>query len=95
MARLFRTEKIPPIPSMAGKFNVTLARDMCKACGFCINACPTDVFAWSTRINTQSYVPVDVVHEEQCVGCMLCFQICPDFCLNVERKASANGGATT
>jgi len=40
MARLFRTQKVPPIEKMAGKFAVTLARDMCKACGFCINVCP-------------------------------------------------------
>ena len=27
-----------------------------------------------------------VAHEENCIGCMLCYQICPDFCINVERK---------
>ena len=91
MAQLFRTEKVPPSPKLAGKFSVTLARDMCKACGFCINVCPTDVFVWSTQVNVQSYFPVDVAHEDHCVGCMLCFQICPDFCLNVEPKEAVSG----
>jgi NAD-dependent dihydropyrimidine dehydrogenase PreA subunit len=26
-------------------------------------------------------------HEENCIGCMLCYQICPDFCIDVSPKA--------
>jgi len=39
-----------------------------------------------------------VAHEENCIGCMLCYQICPDFCINVERKpayAAAGGEGGT
>jgi NAD-dependent dihydropyrimidine dehydrogenase PreA subunit len=24
--------------------------------------------------------------EENCIGCMLCYQICPDFCIDVSLK---------
>jgi NAD-dependent dihydropyrimidine dehydrogenase PreA subunit len=27
-----------------------------------------------------------VAHEENCVGCNLCYQICPDFCIDVALK---------
>jgi NAD-dependent dihydropyrimidine dehydrogenase PreA subunit len=25
--------------------------------------------------------------EANCIGCMLCYQICPDFCIDVSPKA--------
>jgi NAD-dependent dihydropyrimidine dehydrogenase PreA subunit len=34
-----------------------------------------------------------VAHEENCVGCMLCYQICPDFCIAVTVKAGLEEGA--
>ena len=30
-------------------------------------------------------------HEEHCVGCMLCYQICPDFCIDVSLKKEFAG----
>ena len=29
-----------------------------------------------------------VSHEENCIGCMLCYQVCPDFCINVDVKSA-------
>ncbi len=69
-----------------GKWSVVVSEDMCKACRFCIDICPVDVFAWRKKPNKIGWVPVYVNHEENCIGCMLCYQICPDFCLQVERK---------
>lgn len=83
---LFRNEKIDPPPGKAGKWNVVVNEDMCKACSFCISICPVDVFAWRNKANKIGWVPVWVSHEENCVGCMLCYQICPDFCLDVVAK---------
>lgn len=94
MAGLFRKKKVPAKANLAGKFRVTLARDMCKACGFCINICPTNVFAWSKQVNAMGWFPVEIVDENECVGCMLCFQVCPDFCLNVVPR-EANDRAST
>jgi 2-oxoglutarate ferredoxin oxidoreductase subunit delta len=85
---LFRKEKVPV--KHPGQFEVILSREMCKACGFCLHVCPTDVFEWDKRVNTAGWLPVVVAREEACVGCMLCFQLCPDFCLNVERTEGAD-----
>lgn len=87
MSSLFRTEKIEPPPGKAGKWNVVVSEEMCKACSFCISICPVDVFAWRDKPNKIGWVPVWVSHEENCVGCMLCYQICPDFCIDVVPKA--------
>ncbi len=87
---MFRAEKMEPRPGKAGKWDVVVREDMCKACRFCINICPVDVFAWREKPNKIGWVPVTVTHEENCVGCMLCFQICPDFCIDVGVKDGAS-----
>lgn len=75
-----------PRPGKAGKWSVVLEEDMCKACSFCIAICPVDVFAWRNKSNKIGWVPVWVPRTENCVGCMLCYQICPDFCIDVVAK---------
>ncbi|MFI5400877.1 MAG: 4Fe-4S dicluster domain-containing protein [SAR324 cluster bacterium] len=87
-ASLFREEKIQPAPGKAGKWNVLVNEDMCKACSFCLAICPVDVFAWRSAANKIGWVPIRVAHEENCIGCMHCYQICPDFCIDVTLKAA-------
>jgi 2-oxoglutarate ferredoxin oxidoreductase subunit delta len=82
---LFKAEKKAP-KGPAGKWDVVIGEDMCKACGFCLNVCPTDVFAYRTAANRIGWFPMYVAHEENCVGCNLCYQICPDFCIDVALK---------
>jgi 2-oxoglutarate ferredoxin oxidoreductase subunit delta len=87
---LFKVDKRPP-RGPAGRWTIDLAEEMCKACGFCLNICPTDVFAWRQGANRLGWVPMYVAREANCVGCMLCYQICPDFCIDVRPKAEAAG----
>jgi 2-oxoglutarate ferredoxin oxidoreductase subunit delta len=82
---LFKSDKRPP-KGPAGLWDVVIGEDMCKACGFCLSVCPTDVFAYRTTANTLGWFPMYVAHEENCVGCNLCYQICPDFCIDVTPK---------
>ena len=82
---LFKSEKKAP-RGPAGRWDVLVGEDMCKACGFCLSVCPTDVFAWRTATNKLGWFPMYVAHEENCIGCMLCYQICPDFCIDVSLK---------
>jgi NAD-dependent dihydropyrimidine dehydrogenase PreA subunit len=91
---LFKTAK-KPARGPAGRWDVVIAEDMCKACGFCLGVCPTDVFAWRTAPNRLGWFPMFTAREAECVGCMLCYQICPDFCIDVTPKAetAAAGGA--
>jgi len=83
---LFKPEK-KPSRGPAGKWDVLVGEDMCKACGFCLAVCPVDVFAWRTVPNRLGWFAIYTAKEENCVGCMLCYQICPDFCIDVSAKA--------
>jgi len=85
---LFKAEK-KASKGPAGRWDVIIGEEMCKACGFCLNVCPVDVFGWRTATNKLGWFPMYVAHEENCIGCMLCYQICPDFCIDVAVKDSA------
>jgi 2-oxoglutarate ferredoxin oxidoreductase subunit delta len=85
---LFKAEK-KQFTKNAGKWDVIISEDMCKACGFCLNVCPVDVFDWRKSPNKLGWVPMFVATEANCIGCMLCFQICPDFCIDVSAKEVA------
>ncbi len=37
---LFKVEKKPPRAGAAGKWDVVIGEDMCKACGFCLSTVP-------------------------------------------------------
>lgn len=90
---LFKADK-KQIEKNAGKWNVVISENMCKACGFCFSICPVDVFAWRKNPNRLGWVPMFVAKEENCVGCMLCYQICPDFCIDVSPKEAAEVAAS-
>jgi 2-oxoglutarate ferredoxin oxidoreductase subunit delta len=87
---LFKLEKKAP-KGPAGRWDVLVSEDMCKACGFCLHVCPTPVFEYRRAPNRLGWFPMYVKHEEHCVGCMLCYQICPDFCIAVSTKPELEG----
>jgi NAD-dependent dihydropyrimidine dehydrogenase PreA subunit len=56
----------------------------CKACGYCKIVCPKGVYEQGREINSRGYKYFYPVNSESCIGCMRCFYICPDFCLEVK-----------
>ena len=81
------------------KGSVQIVVERCKACGFCVEFCPTHVLALSSAFNAKSYHPPYMVHPEKCSGCDLCGMYCPDFAIfgfkypaekNEEPQAGAN-----
>jgi 2-oxoglutarate ferredoxin oxidoreductase subunit delta len=67
--------------SMAAKGIVKIDVERCKACGFCVEFCPTHVLALSSAFNSKGYHPPHVVNSEKCSGCDLCGMYCPDFAI--------------
>ena len=60
---------------------VRILEDRCKGCGFCVEYCPKEILALSSRFNRKGYHPPEVVKEGECVNCNLCEMICPDFAI--------------
>jgi 2-oxoglutarate ferredoxin oxidoreductase subunit delta len=75
------------------KGRVSIVVERCKACGFCVEFCPTKVLALSSAFNSKGYHPPHVVAPEKCSGCDLCGMYCPDFAIygykTPEAKAEA------
>ena len=63
------------------KGRVSIIVERCKACGFCVEFCPTKVLALSSAFNAKGYHPPHVVAPEKCSGCDLCGMYCPDFAI--------------
>jgi 2-oxoglutarate ferredoxin oxidoreductase subunit delta len=60
---------------------VALDLDLCKVCGICIDLCPESVFD-----RDKLGYPV-IAREEDCTSCLLCELHCPDFAIEVQRRA--------
>ncbi len=72
--------------------------ERCKACGFCVEFCPTKVLALSSAFNSKGYHPPHLVAPEKCSGCDLCGMYCPDFAIYGQRLTvvkRADPGAAT
>jgi 2-oxoglutarate ferredoxin oxidoreductase subunit delta len=80
------------------KGRVSIVVERCKACGFCVEFCPSHVLALSSAFNSRGYHPPHVVHPEKCSGCDLCGMYCPDFAICASKvdakKADTPKGAT-
>jgi len=70
---------------VVAKGRVSIVVERCKACGFCVEFCPTKVLALSSAFNAKGYHPPHVVAPEKCSGCDLCGMYCPDFAIYGQR----------
>jgi len=66
------------------KYQIEVNANICKGCGYCKEVCNKDVFATADKFNSQGYKPNVAVHSENCVGCLRCVYICPDFAINLK-----------
>ncbi len=64
---------------------VIIAKDVCKGCELCIEACPQKSLGLSSRININGYPYVELV-QDNCTGCEICALVCPDVALTIYRQ---------
>ncbi|BDV43460.1 2-oxoacid:acceptor oxidoreductase subunit delta [Geotalea uraniireducens] len=55
----------------------------CKGCGLCTLACSRKLIVMGEIINKHGYVTARFTRCEQCTGCALCAEICPDVAITV------------
>lgn len=60
------------------KFVIHHNHELCKGCGLCYTYCPKKV------IEPDILGRAQVVHPEECIGCMKCVWMCPDLAIWVE-----------
>jgi NADPH-dependent glutamate synthase beta subunit-like oxidoreductase/NAD-dependent dihydropyrimidine dehydrogenase PreA subunit len=65
-------------------YAVNVDAALCKDCGYCKDVCAYDVFARSDAFNASGYRPYVAAKSENCIGCLRCLYICPDFAVSVE-----------
>lgn len=56
---------------------------LCKECGYCSEVCAPGVFERSDDFNAGGYRPFVAARPGDCVGCLRCLYICPDFAITV------------
>lgn len=57
--------------------------ERCKGCLLCIGECPVKAIVPLKQVNKKGYEVISV-EEETCIGCGMCYQICPDYVFTVE-----------
>jgi 2-oxoglutarate ferredoxin oxidoreductase subunit delta len=79
--------KVKAAPKKKRAYNMNVYSAWCKACGICIEFCPTGVLG---RDKENKSTPLD---PTKCIGCMQCVLRCPDFAITVEEKKNSEAEA--
>lgn len=60
--------------------------ERCKGCSYCVISCKRNaLFIDLSRRNRGGYPVVALAEDQQCSGCALCAEVCPDVVLEVYR----------
>ena len=70
---------------MLGEEKVHVDEQLCKGCYYCVDVCPKDVLAASEKLGPKGYIIVEAVKPDDCVECLLCEKVCPDFAIAVRK----------
>jgi 2-oxoglutarate ferredoxin oxidoreductase subunit delta len=65
------------------KGSITIDRERCKGCTFCIEFCPKKVIALSDYLNAKGYFTAEFKDKDQCTGCATCAVMCPEVAIEV------------
>ncbi|TBW38990.1 4Fe-4S dicluster domain-containing protein [Siculibacillus lacustris] len=64
--------------------HVAIDRDLCKSCGYCVDACPQQQLRIGKALNAAGYRVVEVLDERECTACKTCTVVCPEAAIGLE-----------
>lgn len=59
--------------------------NLCKGCRLCVGQCPRGAIVPLEEVNKRGYNIISV-NEEQCIGCGICYTVCPDYVYSITEK---------
>lgn len=62
---------------------ISVNKEKCKGCMFCISVCPKGKIKKSGKLNSRGINYVEFIDDDQCIGCAMCAVMCPDCCIEV------------
>jgi 2-oxoglutarate ferredoxin oxidoreductase subunit delta len=65
---------------------IVIDKDLCKGCGYCIDACPLGLIGIEEKFNKKGFSPASFTQKEKCTGCCMCAQMCPEVAITVYRE---------
>lgn len=68
------------------KGRIMISGELCKSCGYCITACPSNAIAIGKKFNGNGYFHAIPLHPGKCTGCSICAQMCPEIAISVWRQ---------
>ncbi|MDA8326997.1 MAG: 4Fe-4S binding protein [Nitrospiraceae bacterium] len=80
-ARLLPGQNPAGAPSPKGR--ISIRRDICKGCKYCVLACPKGVIELDEKPDAAGFLAARAVRMEKCTGCALCARMCPEVAIEV------------
>lgn len=65
---------------------IMIDRELCKGCGYCVNACQLGLIVIEEKFNKKGVFPAHAVQDEKCTGCCMCAEMCPEIAIEVYRE---------
>jgi 2-oxoglutarate ferredoxin oxidoreductase subunit delta len=65
---------------------IEIDQQRCKGCGLCTTACPQELVAMSSEVNSSGNTVAVFSDPERCTGCALCAEMCPDVAITVFKE---------
>ncbi|MFZ5906118.1 MAG: 4Fe-4S binding protein [Nitrospirota bacterium] len=65
---------------------IMIDRELCKGCGYCLDACPLGLIIIEEKFNTKGVFPAHAPENDKCTGCQMCAAMCPEIAIEVYRE---------